>query len=166
MALQPAAVLAKKRSVVIYQDPPTMDTVVTGNLKLYMYHAVLRTAKDGPIVGRLYGQTQFNEALFVGAQIETRARNLVFEFIGDAAGSHKKLVPQGQVTANGVVSYVDDSFFLQVGRPVTVPVTGGSLGWFKATGQVTSTRLDNAGAHTHQFEVEHSTFKLPRKQQG
>eukprot|EP00624_Nannochloropsis_granulata_P004162 evm.model.NODE_3093_length_2377_cov_12.354649.1 len=78
VAFQPAAVLAKKRSVVVYQDPPTMDTVVTGDLKIYMYHAVLRTVKDGPIIGRLYGQTQFNEALFVNAEIETRARNLVF----------------------------------------------------------------------------------------
>ena len=127
-----------------------------------MYHAVLRTVKDGPIIGRLYGQTQFNEALFVNAEIETRARNLVFEFVGD----NKKLVPQGQVTANGVVSYVDDSFFLQVGRPVTVPVTGGSMGWYKATGQVTSTLLDDAGAHTHHFEVQHSRYKPPRKQQA
>lgn len=166
VAFQPVAVAARKRSVVFYQDPPTMDTVVTGNLKLYIYHAVLRTVKDGPIVGRLYGQTQFDEALFVGAQIETRARNLVFEFTGDAgAGFNKKIVPLGQVTASGVVSYADDSFFLQVGRPVTVPVTGGSHGWYKATGQVTSTRLDAAGAHTHHFEIEHSTYK-PRKQQA
>ena len=32
VAFQPAAVLAKKRSVVIYQDPPTMNPVITGNL--------------------------------------------------------------------------------------------------------------------------------------
>ena len=112
-------------------------------------------------MGRLYGQAQYDEALFVNAQIETRTRNLVFEFVGD----NKKLVPQEQVTASGVVSYEDDAA-LQVGRPVTMPVTGGSMGWYKATGQLTTTRLDDAGAQTHHFEIEHSTFKPPRKQQG
>lgn len=88
--------------------------------------------------------------------METRARNLVFEFNGST--SHKT-APRGLVTANGVVSYADDSFFLQVGTPVTVPVTGGSLGWYAATGQVTSTRLNPDGEHSHTFEVQYSVYK-------
>ncbi len=43
------------------------DTIVDGDLKVYQYFAALRMAEGGPAVGTLYGQTSFNEALFVGA---------------------------------------------------------------------------------------------------
>lgn len=88
--------------------------------------------------------------------METRTRQLVFEFTGSAKD---KVAPLGQVTASGVVSYTDNSFFLQAGRPVTIPVTGGSQGWFGASGQVTSTRLNDAGEHTHTFEITASNRK-------
>lgn len=155
-----AVAAAKKRTVTFHQDPPQMDTVTNGNFKMYQWWATLRTVKDGPIIGRAYGQTSFNEALFVGAAIEARTRTLAFEFIG---APKDKVAPLGQVTANGVVSYANDSFFLEVGRPVTVPVTGGSLGWYGATGQVTSVRLNAQGEHTHTFEIITSNYKPSRK---
>lgn len=62
-----AAVAMKKRTVTFFQDPPVINTIIDGNLTVYQYYADLRTAKGGPLVGRLYGQTNFNEALFANA---------------------------------------------------------------------------------------------------
>lgn len=88
--------------------------------------------------------------------METRSRALVFEFDGNPA---VKKVPKGQVTAAGVVTYANDSFFLELNKPVTVPVTGGSLGWYAATGQVTTVKLDANGEHSHTFDIRYFNHK-------
>lgn len=42
---------------------------------------------------------------------------------------------------------------------MVVPVTGGSLGWYGATGQVTSTRLNAQNEHEHTFDVRILNYK-------
>lgn len=57
------------------------------------------------------------------------------------------------MTSNGVVTYPANSPFLDL-APVTMAVTGGTgTDWFGATGQVTTERVNAAGAHTHTFQV-------------
>jgi len=66
LLLAPAAA-AKKRTMTFFQDPPSISTIAQGDLIFYQYFATLRLAEGGPAVGTLYGQTSYNEALFVGA---------------------------------------------------------------------------------------------------
>lgn len=61
--------------------------------------------------------------------------------------------PKGQITAAGIVTYPDNNPFLNVNDPITIAVTGGTLDYFGATGQVISQRLDATGAHTQTFEM-------------
>ena len=55
--------------------------------------------------------------------------------------------------AQGSVSYPANNAFLKKDDPVTIAVTGGTLDYFGATGQVISKRITEAGAHTHTFEL-------------
>ncbi len=91
---------------------------------------------------------------------EARARTLVFDFFGNVSTKPKaKTVPKGQVTASGVIVYNDDDFFLETGVPMVMPVTGGSLGWYGATGQLTTVRLNAQGEHTQTLDITYSNHK-------
>ena len=86
-----------------------------------------------------------------------RAVRLVYNFTGSA---FNKIAPLGQVTANGVAGpFLNDSFFRQLAVPRTYSVTGGTFGWFGATGQVTITRLNDQNEHSHMFEALYSKYK-------
>jgi hypothetical protein len=64
-----------------------------------------------------------------------------------------------QVTSSGIVVYDDASFFLQTGVPVVMAVTGGSLGWYGATGQLTTIRQNAQGDHTQTLDITYSNYK-------
>lgn len=74
--------------------------------------------------------------------LEVRGRELVFDFGDD-----------GQMTAKGVTRYPSKDVFLQNNKPTIIPVTGGSLSFFGATGQVASEKLSPAGDHSHTFQI-------------
>ena len=57
------------------------------------------------------------------------------------------------MVAQGIVSYPANDAFLKKDDPVTIAVTGGTIDYFGATGQVTSKKITDAGAHTHTFEL-------------
>ncbi|GAB5036808.1 Hypothetical protein NocV09_05000090 [Nannochloropsis oceanica] len=139
---QASAVRMKKTLLSLYQDPPTLVNGTYSSFVFATYEAVLRSSKDGPMVGTLFGTTIVNTVLDTSLQTDLRDRHLTFDF-----------GPKGQITAAGIVSYPANTSFLNVDVPTTMAVTGGSFDYFGATGQVTSQRLDATGAHTQTFQI-------------
>jgi hypothetical protein len=87
-----------------------------------------------------------------------RAVRLVYDFLGSASD---KFAPRGQVTASGISGSFSNasSLFRQVGVAKTYSVTGGTYGWFGATGQVTVTRLNDKNEYSHMFELMYYKYK-------
>lgn len=87
-----------------------------------------------------------------------RAVRLAYDFIGSDSD---KFAPRGQVAASGFSGpFLNaSSLFRQVGAGKTYPVTGGTYGWFGATGQVTVTRLNDQNEYSHMFELMYYKYK-------
>lgn len=166
---------AKKQTIVLYQEPPTIDTGIINDEYRYMvYQAVVRyNNAQGKVAGVLYGSTYAHDilnvvdvgtfyygmgssspwpflywsifALFHNIQEERRDRSLTFV-----------LGKNGQITGKGVTVYPLDDQFLKNNKPVTIAITGGTEKYFAANGQVTSVKLNDDGnyMHTLQFYSE------------
>ena len=70
------------------------------------------------------------------------------------------------MTAVGVGEYPTGTAYLPLDEPMTIAVTGGSMSYFGATGQVASAKITEAGEYTHTFKIYAYKGYGPKKHQG
>ena len=142
---QPSVAPAAKKysTLVINQGAPKLTTstitVGTDTESFVIFTAPLTNAKGqkfGEIVGNL-------TVLDVGGQqatSETRFREISY------------LLPGGQLVANGASEYLGNEIELQINKPVTIAIVGGTGKYLGARGEVT-TRRNADGTYRHVIKL-------------
>lgn len=139
----PAQATDNYTTLVINQDAPKLTTtsfafgtdtefIVTFSAPL----SIAKTKKSGEIVGRL-------TVLDIGGEqgtSQTRYRDISF------------LLPGGQIIAAGASEYVTSQIELQLSRPVTIAIIGGTGKYLGARGEVT-TRRNADGTYQHRVKL-------------
>lgn len=138
--------------VTFYQDPPSLtpvDLLPLGKSHgdAYYFNATLRSAKEGPIIGELFGVLMVDKLSPLGSagketSMEQRLTYLVFAFNNKT----------DQIVVGGVPDYPAQENQFMPNTPIVRAVLGGTNKYMGVRGQVVSTRNDN-GSYTHAFTL-------------
>lgn len=158
-----AALGLRKRAVTVYTEMLRGDTATTDRHTIYSTYNIMRT-EAGVVVGTVFVQKTTSTSFYEGGPTQPRLRSLIFNFTGGAGLD--ETIPAGQVTVQGVATYPNDSMILAPGSLVSASVTGRTGGWYGATGQLVTLRLDGPTTSRQTFEIYYGKNKGTGKGKG
>ena len=134
--------------IIFYMDPPKLtavDVPPVGKSQgdAYYFNASLHSAKDGPVIGELFGiKTVDKLSPLRTTGIEQRFTFLIFTFNNKA----------DQIVVAGIVDYPSQEGEFVPSEPVVRAVLSGTGKFMGVRGQVVSTR-NNDGSYNHVFTL-------------
>jgi hypothetical protein len=134
--------------IIFYQDPPNLTAVDVPPLgksqgDAYYFNASLRSEKDGPVIGELFGVKtvdKLSPSRTTGS--EQRLTFLIFTFNDKT----------DQIVVAGVVDYPAQEYQFVPNKPVVRAVLSGTGKFMGVRGQVVSTR-NNDSSYNHVFTL-------------
>ena len=134
--------------IIFYMDPPNLtavDVPPVGKSQgdAYYFNASLRSEKDGPVIGELFGiKTVDKLSSLHTTGSEQRLTSLIFTFNNET----------DQIVVAGIVDYPAQEGQFMLNKPVVRAVLGGTGTFMGVRGQVVSTR-NNDSSYNHVFTL-------------
>jgi hypothetical protein len=148
LAVNASSNTSATEQIIFYQDPPNLTAVDVPPLDkshgdAYYFNASLRSEKDGPVIGELFGiKTVDKLSSLRTTGSEQRLTSLIFTFNNKT----------DQIVVAGVVDYPAQEGQFMLNEPVVRAVLGGTGKFMGVRGQVVSTR-NNDSSYNHVFTL-------------
>jgi hypothetical protein len=148
LAVNASSNTSTTEQIIFYQDPPNLTAVDVPPLDkshgdAYYFNASLRSEKDGPVIGELFGiKTVDKLSSLRTTGSEQRLTSLIFTFNNKT----------DQIVVAGVVDYPAQEGQFMLNEPVVRAVLGGTGKFMGVRGQVVSTR-NNDSSYNHVFTL-------------